>query len=57
MRENDIPLYSLETKSPLYEFDVVAFTLGYEMAFTNVLQMLELGKIPLKSKDRSATVP
>ena len=57
MRENDIPLYSLETKSPLYEFDVVAFTLGYEMAFTNVLQMLELGKIPLKSKDRSATDP
>ena len=57
MRENDIPLYSLETKSPLYEFDVVAFTLGYEMAFTNVLQMLELGKIPMKSKERSATDP
>lgn len=57
MREKDIPLYSLETKSPLYEFDVVAFTLGYEMAFTNVLQMLDLGKIPFKSCDRSNEDP
>lgn len=57
MREHDIPLYSLETKSPLYEFDVVAFTLGYEMAFANVLQMLDLGKVPLRAAERGADDP
>lgn len=57
MRENDIPLYSLETGSPLYEFDVVAFSLGYEMCYTNVLQMLDLGRIPFCSKDRKNEDP
>ncbi|MBO4636688.1 MAG: TIGR03960 family B12-binding radical SAM protein [Clostridiales bacterium] len=57
MREKDIPLYSMETRSPLYEFDVVAFTLGYEMCFTNVLQMLDLGKIPFLSRDRKDDDP
>lgn len=57
MREHDIPLYSMETRSPLYEFDVVAFTLGYEMCFTNVLQMLDLGRIPMLAKDRSDDDP
>ena len=57
LRENNIPLYSLETKSPLNEFDVAAFSLGYEMCFTNVLQMLDLGGIPLLSKDRSEEDP
>ena len=57
MRENSIPLYSLETRSPLNEFDVVAFSLGYEMCFTNVLQMLDLGGIPLLSSERSDSDP
>ena len=57
MRENNIPLYTLETKSPLNEFDIVAFTLGYEMAFTNVLQMMDLGGIPLKASDRTNDDP
>ena len=57
MREHKIPLYSLETKSPLNEFDVVAFSLGYEMCFTNVLQMLDLGGIPFKSEDRTEDDP
>lgn len=57
MREHNIPLYSLETKSPLNEFDVVAFSLGYEMCFTNVLQMLDLGNIPLLSSERGNDDP
>ncbi|MBR6879794.1 MAG: TIGR03960 family B12-binding radical SAM protein [Clostridiales bacterium] len=57
MREKGIPLFSLETRSPLYEFDVIAFTLGYEMAFTNVLQMLDLGRVPLRSSDRKDDDP
>ena len=52
MRENNIPLYSLETRTPLNEFDVVAFSLGYEMCFTNVLQMLDLGRVPFRSSER-----
>ena len=57
LREKDIPLCSLETGSPLYEFDVIAFTLGYEMAFTNVLQILDLGKVAFRSKDRKDDDP
>lgn len=57
MREKNIPLYSLETKSPISEFDVVAFSMGYEMCFTNVLQMLDLGGIPLMAKDRKDEDP
>lgn len=57
MRDKNIPLYTLETKSPLCDFDVVAFTLGYEMCYTNVLLMMELGHIPLLSKDRTERDP
>ena len=57
MRENNIPLYSLETRAPLNEFDVVAFSLGYEMCFTNVLQMLDLGRVPFRSSERSNEDP
>ncbi len=57
MREKRIPLHTLETGSPLYEFDVVAFSIGYEMAFTNILQMLDLGGIPLLAKDRTEKDP
>ncbi|QCX32483.1 TIGR03960 family B12-binding radical SAM protein [Caloramator sp. E03] len=57
MRKNDIPLFTLETKSPLKDFDFVGFTLQYEMSYTNVINMLNLGKIPLMSKDRGDDDP
>ena len=53
MRENDVALFSLETKTPLHEFDVVAFTLQYEMSYTNILNMLDLAGIPIFAKDRT----
>ncbi len=52
MRERDIPLFGLESRDALGDFDVVGFTLQYELSYTNVLNMLNLGKIPLRSKDR-----
>ena len=52
MRSHHLPLWTLESHDPLEEFDVIAFSLGYEMAYSNVLNMLELGNIPLKSCDR-----
>lgn len=52
MRKHHLPLWTLESHDPLEEFDVIAFSLGYEMAYSNVLNMLELGNIPLKSCDR-----
>lgn len=56
MRERDIPLYGLESRDALCDFDVVGFTLQYELSFTNVLNMLNLGKIPLRSKNRGDTL-
>lgn len=53
----DLPLYSLETKTALHDFDIVGFSLGYEMCFTNVLSMLDLGRIPIYAKDRGAADP
>lgn len=52
MRKNNIPLYALESGDPLSEFDFIGFTLQYELSFTNILNMLELGGIPIKSEDR-----
>ena len=52
MRQNDLPLWALESQDPLDRFDMLAFTIGYEMSYSNILNMLLLGKIPLKSKDR-----
>ena len=57
LREKNIPLYSQETKTPLCDFDILGFTLGYEMCYTNVLQMMDLGKIPLLAKDRGEDDP
>lgn len=57
MRQNQIPLYSLETFTPLKEFDFVAFTLQYEMSYTNILNMLDLAGIPICSKDRTESDP
>lgn len=53
MRKNNIPLYALESGDSLDKFDFIGFTLQYELSFTNILYMLELGNIPLLSKDRN----
>lgn len=52
MRAHDLPLWALESQNPINQFDMLAFTIGYEMSYSNILNMLDLGKIPLKSKDR-----
>ncbi|MDR2642719.1 MAG: TIGR03960 family B12-binding radical SAM protein [Planctomycetaceae bacterium] len=57
LRTNNLPLYSLETFTPLYEFDVIGFSLQYELSFTNVLTMLDLSKIPLHCTDRTMAYP
>ncbi len=57
MRKNNIPLYGLESKDELTAFDFVGFTLQYEMSYTNVLNMLNLGGIPIKSTDRGNNMP
>jgi len=57
MRTHGIPLTALESGDPISEFDFVAFTLQYEMSYTNVLKMLELGNIPLYTKDRAEDAP
>ncbi len=57
LRDHDLPLYGLETFTPLADFDVVGFSLQYEICYTNVLTMLDLGGIPLHSEDRSADDP
>ncbi len=54
MRENDIPLFALESRDPIRDFDFVGFTLQYELSYTNILYMLDLAKIPLKSRDRNS---
>lgn len=53
MIEKNIPLWALESGDPITNFDFIGFTLQYELSFTNVLQMLKLAHIPLRSKDRS----
>ena len=53
MHENALPLTSLETGKILRDFDFVGFTLQYELSYTNILNMLDLGKIPLFTKDRT----
>ena len=52
-----MPLYSLETFTPLCEFDLIGFSLQYEICYTNVLTMLDLGGIPLHSEDRTLDHP
>lgn len=57
MREEKIPLYSLESFTPLNQFDVVGFSLQYELSITNVLNMLDLGGIPVRSNERGNSDP
>jgi radical SAM family uncharacterized protein len=57
LRRLGLPLYSLETFTPLREFDLIGFSLQYEVCYTNLLTMLDLGGIPLHSKDRTLEHP
>ncbi len=57
LREARLPLYSLETFTPLVHFDLLGFSLQYEVGYTNVLTMLDLGAIPLHSQDRTLEHP
>lgn len=57
MRKNNIELFALESEDPIKSFDIVGFTLMYELSYTNVLNMLDLAGIPLKSADRQALTP
>ena len=54
---NNLPLFSLESRTPLHEFDFIGFTLQYELSYTNILNIMQLGKIPLRSSDRDENHP
>lgn len=57
MRENGIKLYGLESGDPICDFDLIGFTMQYELSYTNVLNMLSLGGVPVLKKDRTSLTP
>lgn len=57
MRENNIPLYTLETKDSLDKFDILGFTLQYEMSYTNILNMLDMSGITIRASERGEDEP
>lgn len=57
MRENNIPLWALESGEPIKNFDLIGFTLQYELSFSNILNMLDLAGVPFYSKDRTDLAP
>jgi len=57
MRKNNVPLFALESGDYIKDFDIIGFTLMYELSYTNVLNMLDLAGIPLKSSDRTDLAP
>jgi radical SAM family uncharacterized protein len=57
LRENKIDLFSLESRKPIREFDIIGFSLAYELSYTNVLNILDLGGIPVRSRDRNDEHP
>jgi radical SAM family uncharacterized protein len=57
LRTHHLPIYGLETFTPLRDFDLIGFSLQYEVCYTNILTMLDLGGIPLHSKDRTLDHP
>ncbi len=57
MRENNIPLYGLESGDSIAQFDLIGFTMQYELSNTNVLNMLDLAGLPVRSKDRTSLTP
>ena len=52
MRANKLPLWALESQSPVKDFDMIAFTIGYEMCYTNIINMLMLSGVPIHAKER-----
>ena len=57
MRREGLLLYGLESGDPIADFDIIGFSLGYEMAYTNVLNMLDLAGLPIRSSDRAELTP
>ena len=57
MKKAGMPLYALESGDPVNEFDAIAFSIGYEMAYTTVLDMLDMSGIPLRSEERDGLLP
>jgi len=57
MREENIQLYGLESKDPIKDFDFIGFTLQYEMSYTNILNMLNLGGITIRASERGEDEP
>ena len=57
MREKGLPLFSLESRRPIVDFDFLGFSLQYEMIYSNVLNMLDLAGIPLYARERSEDMP
>lgn len=57
LRKNDIALFSLESRRPVKDFDIIGMSLAYELSYTNVLNLLDLGGIPLRSAERSDDCP
>lgn len=57
MRKNNIPLYGLESGDAIKDFDMIAFTLQYELSYSNVLNMLDLAGLPVKAADRHSLTP
>ena len=55
--KNDVPLFSLESFRPLSEFNIIGFSLQYEMSYTNILNILHLGRIPLRARNRDKENP
>ena len=52
MRQHNLPLWALESQHPVKDFDMIAFTIGYEMCYANIINMLRLAQVPVRSKDR-----
>ena len=57
LRQEGLPLYALESGDPIQTFDLIGFSLGYELSYTNVLNMLDLAGLPLRSQDRPSLFP
>ena len=57
MRKNNIPLFALESREAITNFDIIGFTLQYELSYTNILNMLDLANIPIYAKDRDIDHP
>ena len=57
MKRENIPLLSMESRRPLNEFDVIGFTLQYEMSYSNILAMMEMGGVPLEGTERTENDP